>query len=426
VANIESEPRTKVVLREAKWISMKFFNRSEDGQVIVLAALALTVLTLMAGLAIDVGYLRYQKLQMQKATDAGAVAAAAVLLNYGTGTTQTMLTQSATADVIANGFGNATIAVNNPPTSGPFSGNSNYVQVQVKQALPVFFMHVGGWSTVPVIDTAIGSAVGNASGCVYAMDPTPGDTAFLSSNLVSFVTHCGIYVNSNASTSGTVNAVNAEIGVVGTSSGSFSPTPVAIPSFTDPLANLPMPAVPPMCDHINYHVPPDPPVLSPGIYCGGITIMGGGAVMFNGGSTPYILNGGGITIVGGTPTLNGTGVTFYNTYSNQYHFAPINLSGASGGKLAAPTTGTYAGILAFQDRSVPSGSLGSTFDNSNGESYIGALYFPTTTLTYNGNSNTEFSTLIVAWQVTIAGTANFTNYASQFRASPIHTAALVQ
>jgi len=181
-----------------------------------------------------------------------------------------------------------------------------------------------------------------------------------------------------------------------------------------------------MCDHINYHVPPDPPVLSPGIYCGGITIMGGGAVMFNGGSTPYILNGGGITIVGGTPTLNGTGVTFYNTYSNQYHFAPINLSGASGGKLAAPTTGTYAGILAFQDRSVPSGSLGSTFDNSNGESYIGALYFPTTTLTYNGNSNTEFSTLIVAWQVTIAGTANFTNYASQFRASPIHTAALVQ
>jgi Flp pilus assembly protein TadG len=230
VANIESEPRTKVVLREAKWISMKFFNRSEDGQVIVLAALALTVLTLMAGLAIDVGYLRYQKLQMQKATDAGAVAAAAVLLNYGTGTTQTMLTQSATADVIANGFGNATIAVNNPPTSGPFSGNSNYVQVQVKQALPVFFMHVGGWSTVPVIDTAIGSAVGNASGCVYAMDPTPGDTAFLSSNLVSFVTHCGIYVNSNASTSGTVNAVNAEIGVVGTSSGSFSPTPVAIPS----------------------------------------------------------------------------------------------------------------------------------------------------------------------------------------------------
>jgi Flp pilus assembly protein TadG len=133
---------------------MKLFHRNEDGQVIVLAALGMTVLALMAGLAIDIGYLRYEKQQMQKATDAGALAAATVLLNYGTNTTQAMLTDSATADVTANGFSQATVTAVSPPTSGPFAGNSNYVQVQVQQSFPVFFMHLGGWSTVPVSDTA--------------------------------------------------------------------------------------------------------------------------------------------------------------------------------------------------------------------------------------------------------------------------------
>ena len=50
----------------------------------MLTSLALVVLALMAGLGVDVGYLRYQKQQMQKAADAGAIAGAAALI-YGGG-----------------------------------------------------------------------------------------------------------------------------------------------------------------------------------------------------------------------------------------------------------------------------------------------------------------------------------------------------
>lgn len=409
---------------------MKLFHRNEDGQVIVLAALGLTVLALMAGLAIDVGYLRYEKQQMQKATDAGALAAATVLLNYGTNTTQTMLTDSATADVTANGFANAAVTASSCSTAscGLFSGNSNYVQVQVQQSFPVFFMHLGGWSAVTVIDTAIGSAVGNASGCGYALDTNQGDTGFSSGNILN-VTGCGIYVNSNATTSGAVNAT--EIGVVGTSSGAFTPTPINIPAFTDPLGNLPMPAVPP-CTYPNTFQVTSSQTLNPAVYCGGINIScpGSCTVTFSptDGSYTYTLEGGGLTIAtGSTPILNGRGVTFYNTYGNGHLYAGINLTGASGGVLRAPTTGPYAGILVLQDRSVTfSSSNGSSFDNSHGEAYIGALYFPTTSLTYTGNSATNFATLIVAWQITITGTANFVNYADASRPSPIHSAALVQ
>lgn len=409
---------------------MKLFHRNEDGQVIVLAALGLTVLALMAGLAIDVGYLRYEKQQMQKATDAGALAAATVLLNYGTNTTQAMLTDSATADVTANGFANATVTASSCSTAscGLFSGNSNYVQVQVQQSFPVFFMHLGGWSVVAVADTAIGSAVGNASGCGYALDTNQGDTGFSSGNLLN-VTGCGIYVNSNATTSGAVNAT--EIGVVGTSSGAFTPTPINIPAFTDPLGNLPMPAVPP-CTYPNTFQVNSSQTLNPAVYCGGINInCGRCTVTFSptDGSSTYTLEGGGLNVVttNGIPTLNGNGVTFYNTYGNGRQYGGINLTGATGGVLRAPTTGPYAGILVLQDRSVTfSPSNGSSFDNSNGEAYIGALYFPTTSVTYTGNSATNFATLIVAWQVTISGTANFVNYANGSRGSPIHSAALVQ
>ncbi len=51
-------------------------TKSDEGQALVLAALGLVVLMLMAGLGVDVGYLRYHKQQMQKAADAGAIAGA--------------------------------------------------------------------------------------------------------------------------------------------------------------------------------------------------------------------------------------------------------------------------------------------------------------------------------------------------------------
>src|ERR1700687_1999311 len=49
---------------------------ADEGQALVLTALALVVLMLMAGLGVDVAFLRYQKQQMQKAADAGAIAGA--------------------------------------------------------------------------------------------------------------------------------------------------------------------------------------------------------------------------------------------------------------------------------------------------------------------------------------------------------------
>ena len=129
--------------------------RADEGQALVLTAAGLVVLMLMAGLGVDVGFLRYQKQQMQKAADAGAIAGASALIYGGA------VTAAARNDTSANGFTDGknaiTVTVNNPPqTAGdPYQGNSSFVEVIVSQPRPTFFMKVGGFTSVPVRARAV-------------------------------------------------------------------------------------------------------------------------------------------------------------------------------------------------------------------------------------------------------------------------------
>ena len=90
---------------------------------------------------------------MQSAADAGAVAGADEIAIGGSSTAITAAAKDAASH---NGFADGgtrpgasntiTVAVHNPPTSGPFAANSNAVQVDVSQTQPTYFMKVLGWS----------------------------------------------------------------------------------------------------------------------------------------------------------------------------------------------------------------------------------------------------------------------------------------
>ena len=113
-------------------------RKSESGQALVLAALALVVLIGFAGLAIDMGVLRYQKRMQQSAADAAALAGASNLASKSGGVTAGAQNASATNGFTDTGGGqtsactasNATVGtvcvqVNNPPLSGPHTSNAN-------------------------------------------------------------------------------------------------------------------------------------------------------------------------------------------------------------------------------------------------------------------------------------------------------------
>jgi hypothetical protein len=110
--------------------------------------------------------------------------------------------------------------------------------------------------------------------------------------------------------------------------------------------------------------------LRPGLYYGGISITGNAHVKFQAGT--YILAGGGLSVTGNA-TITGTGVTFYDA-TGLGGYQPINITGNAQLNLSAPTSGPLKGILFFQDRSIASGSAGSTIVGNSSSSFDGAHY----------------------------------------------------
>ena len=424
--------------------NLKRFGRADEGQALVLTGLALVVLLLMAGLGVDVGYLRYQKQQMQNAADAGAIAGASALIYSGSAI---QVINAAQNDTSANGFTNGqngvTVTVNNPPqTAGdPFLGRDGYVEVIVAQTRPTFFMRVGGVDTVNVRSRAVASALASASGCIYALAPSGSDT-FDARGAIGISSACGIYIESSDSaaltTKGGAGRLYASyIGIVGdcddgscaswvVSQNSSGQKPVNnIAPFTDPLANVC--AIAGSCPEL---VPSKTctvqsgTTLYPGTYCGGISIADSRKYTFNPGV--YILLGGGLN-ASSSASLNGTGVTFYNTRDGAHPYGGVSIGGGVTTNFSAPTSGDLAGMLFFQNRSVPVGSSPSTFGGNSAQVYTGSLYFPTTAVEYKGTpSLSAFSMILVGYTLEFRGNATIQQYTFPGGGGPITTAVLAE
>src|ERR1019366_208628 len=192
---------------------MKLF-RDERGQTTILMGLCIFSLCGMAGMAVDVGTLFRAKRVLQTAADAGAIAGAAEI-NY---TDVTTAVQNATAqNGVTNGSGGYTVAVNFPPTSGPHSGKSGYVEVIVSQAAPTYFMKLFHLTSMKVSARSV-AGNGPASGCIYTLDTSGTDIGMTGSGTLS-MPDCGIVVDSassNALTLTGIGSIAAEsIGIVG-------------------------------------------------------------------------------------------------------------------------------------------------------------------------------------------------------------------
>ena len=112
----------------------------------------------------------------------------------------------------------------------------------------------------------------------------------------------------------------------------------------------------------------------------------------------------------GSGSFSGTGVFIYNTYDATHAYGAITIAGSSNATLSAPLTGTYAGILMFQDRSAPTGYYNSINGNSN-TTMDGAVYFKTQAVTIGGTSSGHY-TDIVADSFSINGNTTFGVYDS--------------
>ncbi len=406
-------------------------REQECGQTLVVAALALPMLIAFVGLAVDLGVLRYEQRKLQVVADTSARAGAAEIqynnVRYGA--------QAAAANNnFVNGSHGATLTVNNPPQSGPHSGNSYYVEVIAARATRTFFANIFGIGSASISARAVGALTSSGT-CVYVLDPS-ASSAFSASGGVVFNATCGLFVNSKSSsafsTSGGACVTASQIGVVGgvQANGCTHPTPVTgVHPVSDPLASVPEPTVG-SCNVNNYSLSGGKTAtINPGVYCGGISLSGGSHLNLNPGT--YILNGGGLKVSGGS-VMVGAGVTFFNTCvsSCPSGYGAISFSGGADNSLSAPTTGSLAGILFFQDRNLPSAQWSKTNTITGGSSstFEGALYFPNTPLSYSGGGSTNAPyTIVVARTLTISGGCTFNrDYSSLPDGSPVKQVELVE
>src|SRR5258707_15800020 len=107
----------------------------QRGSILLVATLGFSVLFGFMGLALDAGYMYYQKRRMQTAADAGAIAGAQELLRNSSATFAAVQA-AARKDTSFNGFtngGDITVTVNMPPVNGTKAGVSGFVEVIIGQ-----------------------------------------------------------------------------------------------------------------------------------------------------------------------------------------------------------------------------------------------------------------------------------------------------
>ena len=84
--------------------------------------------------------------------------------------------EGAKNDAKINGFDDADsdvqVTVNTPLLSGPRSGDSDFIEVVIREEIPTFFLRVIQPDSVVVRARSVAGLLPGANGCVHALNPT--------------------------------------------------------------------------------------------------------------------------------------------------------------------------------------------------------------------------------------------------------------
>jgi len=432
--------------------------RDDRGQAIVIMGLAFTGILAVGGLAIDAGLEYVERRHEQVAADSAAWAAAVSLTTNWNASGRATLARTAALDYAnRNGYNNDgttnTVTVNIPPTSGGYSGNSDYAEVIISVNVRTAFIRVLGSSfqTRQIQGRAVGGIVSPPkSYAIIALSKTASPSFTLTGQAEVEAENVGILVNSSASgalstTSQTqIEASNGGVDVVGTAS--CSPLPncqvngtlrQGQPQQSDPLAYLTPPDGTGMTTYAAVNVSSGTTTLSPGIYPS-ISASGSANVRLSAGT--YVIKGGGLSVSGNAKIEDNapgdSGVFIYNACSSfpatGGSCGGVSVSGNGRFKLEKSTTGTYAGISFWQScdntqtMSVVGG--GQQGDDSNGEfETTGTVYLPCAAVSVAGHGELEIEQgQLVALTVSAVGNSEIEVEWESSSSQPNRSPALVE
>jgi Flp pilus assembly protein TadG len=413
---------------------LKKLRRDRRGNALVVAGAALPLIIGSAGLATDTIQWVLWKRELQRLADSGALAGVyAIKTGHGVGTCTNLASPAYTDPVaydirtnnVVSSDSNLTCSVHNSPTSGAYSADPDAVQVDLSMHRDLSFSSMF-INSAPVIQaSATATIVPSGTYCVVSLE-SGSVTGIDATGSTNVNLGCGMITNSTSLTA-----------AVATGSSSVAASPIAavggIPSSThwgtgtvlqpftiaqdDPFASV-TPTTPATCNGSVTVQPSDvmtdtnnstattaDDALQPGCYTsmnlkGTVTLKPG----------VYYIDGGNFTTNSGA-VVNCTGCTIVlsNRDPTSSSIGSITLNGGATMNMTAPDTGTYKGILFYQDRRAAANNSIRINGNSS-STFQGAFYFPKSDLTFNGTAGLNTNCMqIVAKDVSFTGNSAISN-----------------
>lgn len=381
-----------------------------------MTAMLVPVLIGAAGLASDTAQWVLVRRSLQRQADSAALAGAFALTQSRPATAGALADLAKNQDFTLVG----TPVIENAPTVGPFAGNPVAVRVLLVATTKLPFSGAFLGTGVNIAAEAVAGLERDGDYCILALDESPALGITNTGN--TFVdARCGMHSNSTGEPAvtgqGSATIFASPVSAVGgiTDNGNFATgtkfTPYNI-SQRDPFANLPNPNV--TSGGTNVQVGSNQTrTLNPGTYRNfriqGTANLNPGIYFIDGSS-------GGALEIGSQARLNGSGVTFVLTNSNYASgstsalAAGVKINGGATLNITAPDSGTYAGVLIYQDRRTPAMSDKIIINGNSTSRLRGALYAPKNELQFNGTSGMDIDCLqMVGYRITFSGTSDIKN-----------------
>ena len=389
-------------------LSFDLRNLYDDqrGTIAVMTGLCAAALAGVAALAVDVASWQVAQRSMQGAADTAAYSAAIAYSSSGGTSYITQAKGIAASQGFVDGQNGATVAVNQPPTSGSYTSDTTAIEVVIQQPRPRLFSGLF-LSSNPVVSARAVATISSPA-CMLSLSATASQAVEFNGSLSFNSPSCDVISNSDASNA--INMVGSStvtmpclvaVGGIQVTSGltlTACSSPISgAAAAADPYASVPQPTPSGPC--LSPVTSGNSSTFSPGYYCSGIKLTGSASATFQPGV--YYIDGGNFAI-SGSATATGTGVTFFIASPSS-----VSLTGSQSATFTAPTSGTYSGIAFFGDRA-GSPSSNNTFTGGSALTITGAIYFPTQSVKYSGGSASASNcTQLIADTIKVSGSAYF-------------------
>jgi Flp pilus assembly protein TadG len=345
--------------------------RSRDGNVALTFALIAPLLLAFVGAGVD--YSRYHSLkaQIQEVADAAALAGARQFLMSKEGDKLPDAIARATTE---SGLARLGIV---PQSTFSVSGDnqSSTVNVIVTYAMRPSFLVSVFKNPINVNVASSAQASGGTNICVISLDDSARESILMTGTAKLSGRTCAVFANSNNATAvGAYNsarmltAFTCSSGGYGGAPMNYDPLPLTdCPVREDPFAGRVAPTVG-ACDYSKFSVKDFVGVLQPGVYCGGLAILGNSRVEFAPGI--YVIKDGDMEVLG-TSSISGDNIGFYFVGNG----ADLFLYDQVDVQISGPVSGVMAGILIWQE---PSGKTAKVFEvaSNNVKKLVGTIYIP--------------------------------------------------